>query len=168
MLDVEEVLNRSKPQGVVMQSRAFAIIAGLFIASECLAADQTADTDRQSGYLWASTHAIYDSKDCPRKSKSFFDGCSAYALEARRAIVRGGRSVELSRLAYPPGYCHSNSHKCQAICDAENQLQSEAESLSSCAAQHDPSDSCDSKFNDVRDAHDALEEARSDAGGDCE
>lgn len=120
------------------------------------------------GYVWASTHAIYAQGDCPQKTKSFYEGCSAYALETRQAIAKSNRPAVLTRFIPPPGYCHSNSHKCQAVCDASNRLDSASSDLAVCASRHDYSDSCDMQFNDVRDAHDALESAVSEASGDCD
>lgn len=64
--------------------------------------------------------------------------------------------------------CQSNSHKCQAACEAANQLQSAADDLSRCAQSHDYSDDCSSKFSDVRDASDEYESAVQEAAGDCE
>lgn len=64
--------------------------------------------------------------------------------------------------------CSSNSHKCQALCDAAEHLRIAADDLSACAAKHDSSDSCDSLFNEARDAHDELEDAVSASDGDCD
>lgn len=64
--------------------------------------------------------------------------------------------------------CSSNSHKCQAVCNAANELESSSRDLAQCASQHDYNDSCDRQFSDVRDAHDELETAVSDADGDCD
>jgi hypothetical protein len=64
--------------------------------------------------------------------------------------------------------CSSNSRKCQAVCDAGNELKDASSDLMRCAGAGDYNDSCDRQFRDVRDAHDNLESAVSDAGGDCE
>lgn len=64
--------------------------------------------------------------------------------------------------------CSSNSHKCEALCEATNQLESTSRDLVRCAAEHDYTDSCDKQFRDVRDAHDELENAVSEASGDCD
>lgn len=64
--------------------------------------------------------------------------------------------------------CSSNSHKCQTVCNAANELESSSQDLAQCASQHDYSDSCDSQFSAVRDAHDDLETAVADADGDCD
>lgn len=66
------------------------------------------------------------------------------------------------------GSCSSHSQKCQAICEAADQLKNASEDLARCAGNHDYNDSCDSKFREVRDAHDDLENAVSEASGDCE
>lgn len=64
--------------------------------------------------------------------------------------------------------CSSNSHKCQSACEATNQLDSAARDLAQCASRHDYSESCDAQFNEVRDAHDDLENAVAATDGDCE
>lgn len=64
--------------------------------------------------------------------------------------------------------CGGNSHKCKAVCEAANQLKDASEDLATCAGRHDYNDDCGSQFNSVRDAHDELESAVSDADGDCE
>ncbi|GLQ96143.1 hypothetical protein GCM10007863_05610 [Dyella mobilis] len=60
------------------------------------------------------------------------------------------------------------SRKCAAIQDAEQELRGAAMELVRCASTYDPSDSCDSNFNNVKDAHDDLEQVMSNAEGDCE
>ena len=60
------------------------------------------------------------------------------------------------------------SRKCSALRTDERELQYASAALAKCASVYDPSDSCDTEFNDVRDAHDALEDAVSDANDDCE
>lgn len=60
------------------------------------------------------------------------------------------------------------SRKCLAIRSAEHELEYASLALAKCASTYDPSDSCDSDFNDVRDAHDTLEDKISDADSDCE
>lgn len=64
--------------------------------------------------------------------------------------------------------CTDRSQKCRAVCEATDQLKSASDDLATCAARHDYSESCDMQFNDVRDAHDDLENAITDADGDCE
>ncbi|TPG08299.1 hypothetical protein EAH88_11740 [Rhodanobacter glycinis] len=78
------------------------------------------------------------------------------------------RALVMQRLLLQSRSCTSNSHKCQAVCEANHQLQEAADDLKRCAESQDFSDSCDRQFNDARDAHDALETSVSDADGDCD
>src|SRR5690348_9027526 len=64
--------------------------------------------------------------------------------------------------------CSSNPNKCQAVCEAADDLEDAARSLSDCAGNHDYSDDCSSQFGAVRDAQDSYETAVTDADGDCE
>lgn len=63
---------------------------------------------------------------------------------------------------------HPTSQKCQAVADAYDELLDATSNLANCARARDYGDSCDTQFRDVRDAHDNLESAVSDADGDCE
>jgi hypothetical protein len=60
------------------------------------------------------------------------------------------------------------SRKCNSIREDERELEDASIALAKCASVYDPSEDCNSQFNDVKDAHDALEDAISDANGDCE
>ena len=90
---------------------------------------------------------------------SFVTAAPAFAQQSPR-------SETLRR--FPTLGCHSNSHKCQAVCDAAAELKTATDDLSTCAGRADYDESCDRQFRDVRDAHDALESAVSEADGDCE
>lgn len=72
------------------------------------------------------------------------------------------------QMALRANSCSSNSHKCERVCEAAEELQTSAEALTRCAASHDFSDDCDSDFSSVRDAHGEYEDAVSDASGDCD
>ncbi|HEV2680869.1 MAG TPA: hypothetical protein VGV14_10255 [Rhodanobacter sp.] len=135
-------------------------------------AQQNSDATHQSGYVWASKHDIDDPGMCTGKSKSFIEGCIEYATARRKSMaiemVRSGKPRVLTSVRTMQSTCSSNSHKCQAVCDAGERLRSASEDLATCAASHDYNDSCDSQFNDVRDAHDGLESAVTDSASDCE
>jgi len=88
------------------------------------------------------------------------------ANEAWKASAEDRQQVLLIARAIS-SRCDSHSDKCQAICEAASQLKNASDDLSRCAANVDYNDSCDSKFRQVRDAHDELESAVSDAAGDC-
>lgn len=60
------------------------------------------------------------------------------------------------------------SRECSTIRADEHELEYTSAALAKCASTYDPSDSCDSKFNNVKNAHDDLEDAVSDADDDCE
>jgi hypothetical protein len=60
------------------------------------------------------------------------------------------------------------SRKCSAIREGEQELEDASRALAKCASIYDPTDSCDGQFNEVKDAHDALDDAISDADDDCE
>jgi hypothetical protein len=141
----------------------------LFLTSLTLAQQSNLGPDFQSGYVWAKANSIDDPAACGGKSASFLQGCITYANLRHRsetiATVQNAKPIVLTHLRQ---ICTSNSHKCQAICNAGNQLESASNDLATCAGNHDYGDSCDSQFNDVRDAHDELESAISDAEGDCE
>lgn len=154
------------PQGENMKwtiAFAMSLFASLAISQHAAVAGSY-----QSGYVWAQMHHIDDASECPGKSESFASGCKNYSEELRRteavAEVLRGKPAELTWVGR---ICSSNSDKCRAVCEANNNLKSAADDLSRCAAQHDYSDSCDSQFTDARDAHDELESAVSDADDDC-
>lgn len=78
------------------------------------------------------------------------------------------RTLLMQHLLLQSRSCASNSHKCQAVCEANNLLREAADDLKRCAESQDFNDSCDRQFNGVRDAHDDLETSISDADGDCD
>ena len=84
-----------------------------------------------------------------------------------------GRSVFTISFIVLPCIFVSQSHaqtsrKCSAIRESEQELSDASRALAKCASVYDPADSCDSQFNEVKDAHDALDDAISDADDDCE
>ena len=72
---------------------------------------------------------------------------------------------QLPRFAYS---CQSNSHKCQAVCDAATELESAANELARCARRHDFSNDCSRQARDSRNAADDYESAVMDAEDDCD
>lgn len=101
-----------------------------------------------------------------------------HAVELYQQVVTGQRSLDrlsptdraqvLMMARAMRSSCSSNSHKCEAVCEAASQLESTSRDLARCASAHDYTDSCDRQFRDVRDAHDDLENAVSEASGDCD
>jgi hypothetical protein len=64
--------------------------------------------------------------------------------------------------------CGRKAGKCQAVCEAANDLEDAAKNLAQCARRHDFSNDCHSRSRDVRSAADNYESAVSDAAGDCD
>lgn len=60
------------------------------------------------------------------------------------------------------------SQKCEALADAEDQLQSARDDLRSCLALANGDDDCSSEMDQVNSAKSDYEDARDDADDDCQ
>lgn len=123
---------------------------------------------------WTPFHAATTSQLTPSSSAdSQFNQEFALYL----AVTTGKRSMQsltdeqqrqvraIAAVMARPRY---TSQKCEALADAEDQLQSARDDLRSCLAIADGDDDCESQMQDVRDAQDEYESAKSDAEDDCQ
>jgi hypothetical protein len=113
-----------------------------------------------AGYQWAEKHGITNSGNCGGKSLSFIQGCLIYANEHQEAALRAQR-LRLSQVRS----CSNLSDECRRACEAASELENAAQRLAACAEQQALDDSCDSRFREVKYAHDDYEDAVSN--GSC-